>query len=276
MKAVFDCSNGTTGLVLEKVFAGARDLAPMLRNAVPDGDFPAHGPNPLATGALDDLSKEVKAANADCGAIFDADGDRVFFADDRGRKVEPAAAILMLAGRFRGDIALPVNIGPFVRGELAKAGRAVHDSRIGHYFLKKLMKEKQLSFAAEQSGHYYFNDFFGLDSGIFAALEFLDAVSELPEPLSAWIDRLPPHWISEEINFEVHDKDEAFARLLRRYSDQGKVSKLDGISIECPEWWCNVRASNTEPLVRLNLEATNADLYAQKFAELSGLLSGEK
>lgn len=277
LKIVFDCSNGTTGLVLEKLFADQQNCETTLLNKRPDGNFPAHGPNPMAEGAMDGLGREVAEKKADLGAVFDADGDRVFFVDDAGRKIEPAAAILLLGSRFKGAIALPVNIGPFVREQLAANGHETIDARVGHYFMKKLLKEKGSAFAAEQSGHYYFEHFFSLDSGILAAVEFINAVSELNMPLSAWVDQLPPRWISEEINFRVADKAAALAKLKSVYaSAAAKVSELDGLSLQFADWWCNVRASNTENFLRLNLEARSGELFKTKLSEISDLLSSIK
>src|SRR3989344_3586178 len=262
LRIVFDCSNGTTGLVLEKLFAGQQSCETTLLNKIPDGNFPAHGPNPLAAGAFNQLSAEVISKKADLGAIFDADGDRVFFVDNLGRPIEPAAAILLLSERFGGSIALPVNVGPFVRERLRALGREVVDARVGHYFLKKIMREKDLDFCAEQSGHYYFKKFFGLDSGIFAVIEFINAASALSVTLSDWIATLPPHWISEEINFEVADKEAALKRLKKLYERSAqKTSDLDGLSFEFADWWFNVRSSNTEDLLRLNLEAKSKKIF---------------
>ncbi len=274
LRVVFDCSNGTTGLVLKNLFAGKQTpIEAKLINERPDGNFPAHGPNPLAKGALDQLASAVVMSKSDLGAVFDADGDRVFFTDNLGRLVRPAAAILLLVSRFAGDLALPVNVGPFVKKALSKIGRKAIDSRVGHYFLKKLIKEKQLDFAAEQSGHYYFKEFFGLDSGILAALEFINAAADLRQPLAQWINQLPPHFISEEINFEVADKAAAIAALKEKYgSSAKKTSELDGLSMEFDQWWFNVRPSNTENLLRLNLEAESESWFKEKLTEITDLL----
>ena len=273
LKVVLDCSNGTTGPVLEQLFAVEQNCKTLLLNKNPDGNFPAHGPNPLAEGAMAELGREVVKNKADFGAVFDADGDRVFFVDDRGRRLDPTAATLILAKRFKGSLALPMNIGPFLRKELAAAGHEVADSRVGHYFLKKLMKEKKLGFAAEQSGHYYFKNFFNLDSGIFAAVEFINAVSELSGPLSKWVDAIAPRWISEETNFNVADKAAALEKLKSTYAPAAeKISELDGLSVWLGSWWFNVRASNTENLLRLNLEADSEALFLEKFQEVKEIL----
>ncbi len=274
LRIVFDCSDGTTGMVLEALFSVKQNCETILLNKNPDGNFPAHGPNPLSEGAFDQLSEAVIKNKADLGIIFDADGDRAFFVDDLGRRLDPSAAILMLAARFTGEVVLPVNIGPFVRKRLAEMNRQTVDSRIGHYFLKKITRERGADFAAEQSGHYYFKKFFGLDSGILSAIEFVCAVGELSVPLSVWVNQLPHRWISEEINFKVIDKEKALTQLKSDYSkNASRISELDGLSFEFKNWWFNVRPSNTEDFLRLNLEAENEQLFQAKMKEVGDLLS---
>ncbi len=273
---VCDCSNGTAGLVLKELFAGIPHLTVQMLHDRPDGNFPAHGPNPLAEGAQEELRRTVIRVHADAGVIFDADGDRVFFVDEKGNSLEPAAAILFLANCFRGDVLLPVNIGPFVRSQLLQQGRAAVDVRVGHHFVKQAMRAGGMEFAAEQSGHYYFKNFFYFDSGIFAAIQFANAVSALPMPLSEWIRQLPPHWISGEVNFEVADKEKKLKQLHLAYASQAsRIQELDGLSMEFPDWWFNVRASNTENLIRLNMEATREQVFKDRFSELRRLIFSE-
>ena len=277
IKVVMDCSNGTVGLVLESLFADKHWRETVLLNKNPDGNFPAHGPNPLASGAADELARVVVDSKADLGAIFDADGDRVFFVDNLGRKLDPAAAAILLAENFKGGIVLPANVGPFVRKELSRRGHETLNSRVGHYFLKKVMREKDLDFGAEQSGHFYFKKFFGLDSGIFAAIESINSVSGLTGKLSDWVDTLSSRWISEETNFLVADKKKAILELQNRYAAAAvEVSDLDGLSFQFSDWWFNVRPSNTEDLLRLNLEADNQKLFNLRMKEIADLLSGIK
>lgn len=279
LKVIFDCSNGTTGLVIEELRnLEIKKLDAILINEKPDGRFPAHGPNPMLEGAIDDLSKAVLGSKADRGVIFDADGDRVFFVDDKGRLIIPDAAIFLLAKNFKGPVVLPVNVGILARELLAKERRKIIDSRIGHYFIKKLIKEKKINFAAEISGHYYFKKFFYADSGIFSAMQFINIVSNLNKKLSEWIDSLPKYFRSGELNFTVHDKDGMLKKVEAFYKNLAKkISHLDGLTVEgdslAGEWRFNLRPSNTEDLLRLNLEAKDGVIFKKELKNLRLLLT---
>lgn len=277
LSVVFDCSNGTVGIVLQKLFRELRSSKFIILNSNPDGNFPAHGPNPMAEGAMDDLSEAVLKNKADLGVIFDADGDRVFFVDNKGRLILPEAAIFLLARNFKGPVVLTVNVGIVARELLAKNRRKIVDSRVGHYFVKKLIREKEIDFASEISGHYYFKKFFYADSGIFAAIQFMNAVSKLPVSLSSWIDSMPKYFRSGELNFEVKDKKEAIEKAKSYYRNRAKkVSDLDGLTMQGDGWWFNLRPSNTEDLLRLNLEAQHERIYNKMLLELKPLFSGKK
>lgn len=275
MKVVFDCSNGTTGLVIRQLSNSViGKLEIILINEKPDGNFPAHGPNPMAEGATEDLKNSVLKNKADLGVIFDADGDRVFFLDDLGKLAAPAAAITLLSKNFKGPIVLPVNVGISVRDQLEKSGKKIIDSKIGHYFVKKLIRERKIAFAAEISGHYYFQDFFYADSGIFGAIQFLNAVSGLGEKLSYWIARLPKYHASGELNFKIRDKEAAIKKVEKYYSGKAeKISRLDGLTMEANAWWLNLRPSNTEDLVRLNFEAKEKAVFEKELENLKSLLT---
>lgn len=275
LRAAFDCSNGTAGLVMQKL--GKRNtgkLEAVILNGRPDGNFPAHGPNPWAGGAIPALGRDVVKQKADCGAIFDADGDRVFFVDDKGRLVGPDHTAILMAQNFKGPVILDVRQGFLVREWLTAHKRKIVDSRVGHFFIKKLMRKKKIPFAAELSGHYYFKDFFYCDSGIFAAIQFLNAVSRLPGKLSEWIDAQPKYWQSGEINFAVKSKMEMMEKIWKKYERQAKrKSRLDGIKMEFgageSAYWFSIRASNTEDLLRLNLEAKEKSMFDVQLRELT-------
>lgn len=279
LKAVFDCSNGTTGIVLKELLRASSvkcQVSGILINEKPDGRFPAHGPNPMAEGAMDQLSKEVKKKKADLGVIFDADGDRAFFVDDLGRPIYSGVAALFMSQSFKGPIILDLVIG--YAGELiSQSGQKVIESRIGSYFIKKLMKEKKAKFGAESSGHFYFPvDGTYFDSGIMAVIYMINRASSIKRQassLSDWIDSLPEYYRSPELNFEVKDKTKFLKIMEEKYSKQAKnISHLDGVKMEFENWWFNLRPSNTEDLLRLNLEAKNESVYQQKLSELETLL----
>jgi len=282
LTVVFDCSNGTTGLVLRKVKSKREKVKGIFINDRPDGNFLAHGPDPLRPDALRDLIRAVQENKADCGVIFDADGDRVFFVDDKGKPLTADNAAILIGETEQGPVALDVRMGYGAREWFASHNRAVVDSRVGHYFIKKLMREKNISYAAELSGHYYFSDFFYCDSGIFAAIRFLNSVARLKQKgmkLSEWITAQPHYYQSREINFEVTDKEAMMKKVYDTYKDEARItSTLDGIKMEFGEgdkaWWFNVRPSNTENLLRLNLEAKDKKLFNAKLKEIKALIQG--
>lgn len=269
LRIVFDSSNGTTGAPLKAILEKRKDARAFFLNDVPDGNFPGHSPNPMGPGAMDRLKDEVVRRRADCGVIFDADGDRVFLVDDKGREVHADIVTRLLAERFPQPILIDVRIGWLIR----RAGIRFVESRVGHAFIKKTMRERDLAFGAEASGHYYFKDFFHADSGIRAALEILNAVSELAAKrfaLSRWIDSLPSTARSGELNFPTHAAPQKLLhRVKRRYAKGAeRVSERDGLTLEFPDWRANIRPSNTEPVIRLNVEAVSDELLARKIAEL--------
>jgi len=276
LRVVFDSSNGTTGLVIGKLKALVGDkLEMILINDQPDGDFPAHGPDPLQPGATDQLAAAIKKHQADLGVIFDSDGDRAFFVDNRGRLLIPDTAIILLAENFKGSTLLTINIGMLAREHFAREKRKVYDSRVGHYFVKQILLGKKVPFGAEPSGHYYFKDFFYADSGILSSLFFINSVSRLETSLSEWLDALPRYYRSGEVNFKISRPKEEVLRVMEEVMmpRKPKVSKLDGIRMDFNDWWCMVRASNTEPLIRLNVEAKDKKVFEKELAFLSELLS---
>ncbi len=273
LKVVFDCSNGTTGIILRKLFPSPKvkieksKVKAIFLNDKPDGNFPAHGPNPLLKGATRQLEKEVKKQKADLGIIFDGDGDRVFFVDNLGRWIDANEIGYILMQNFKP---------PYVVGAVSswrlKNIRSCDDlniSRTGHYFFKKLMRKKMANLGVEHSGHYYFKDFFYCDAGIFAAIVVLNFVSQLRGSLSDWLDELPGYYRSGEINFEVKNKKAMMDKIEKKYKkDAKKILKMDGLTMEFSGWWFNLRPSNTEDLLRLNMEATDKRVLLDKLAEI--------
>jgi len=285
IRVVFDCSNGTTGIILKRLFLKSK-LRSILINYNPDGSFPAHGPNPMVPGALRDLQLAVKKYKADLGVIFDADGDRVFFVDERGREIHSDIVAGLLGVAVKEDVILDLRCGYLARELLVKAGKKIIDSRVGAYFIKKLMREKKVEFAGELSAHYYFKDFFFADAGIFAAIQMINQVSLLKirgRSLAKWIDSLPTYFRSGELNFKVVNKSEAMKRIENFYKKSAsKISYLDGVKMEFSDaahaealakaWWFNIRPSNTENLLRLNLEAKDRKVFQSKLDEIKKLI----
>ncbi len=264
MKVVFDCSNGTTGRVVKKVNVKSGKLEVILMNDTPDGNFPAHGPNPLLKGAASELEKRVKKEKADLGVIFDADGDRVFFVDNRGRFIDANEIGFALMQMFRP---------PFVVSEISswrlKRVRGAVVSAVGHYFFKTMMRKKKASLGLEHSGHFYFKDFSYCDSGIFAAIAVINFVSGLSGGFAGWLDALPKYCRSGEINFSVADKKKILDRLEKAYGKKAdRISRLDGLTMEFTNYWFNVRPSNTENLLRLNVEAVSPGALKKVLKEI--------
>ncbi len=284
VSVVFDCSNGTTGKVLEKLFSikySVSGIKYVLINEKPDGNFPAHGPNPLAEGAIGDLQKTVVKNKADFGAIFDADGDRAFFVDDLGRVVPADAILYLLSKNFHGPVVTNILAGYLAADLFKKAKKKLIESRVGHYFIKNTMKVKKADFGGEFSGHYYFPlgaSYF--DSGILAAIYLMNAVAEMKaagQRLSGWLDGLPVFYRSGELNFEVKDKEGVMAMIEKKYSSVAeRVSKIDGLKMEfgppAGGWWFALRPSNTENLLRLVMEAQDKKVLDRRLAELKKLI----
>ena len=267
LKVIIDCSNGVTGPVLRGLFKHQPLLEAIFLNDQIDGHFPAHGPNPFVPGAQNQLQETVRRVTADLGVIFDGDGDRVFFVDNQGQAIDPHEAAYILMQEFRG---------PYVLGAISSwrlRQKKTHMSRVGHYFFKQLMRQKKANLGVEHSGHYYFKKFFYCDSGIFAAIHVLNFVSKLDIDLSQWLRKLPAYYRSGEINFTVKNSDVVLRSFKQKYEPKAlAVSTLDGVTIEYSDWWCNVRPSNTEPLIRLNMEAKSKDVLELRQKELTDFL----
>lgn len=256
LKVVFDCSNGMAGLVLKQLKTGK--IKTYFINEKSDGNFPAHGPNPLNPGAANQLQAAVKKHQADLGIIFDADGDRAFFVDNKGRLIDPDIIARLLVWQLKPKkIVVDVATGWLVkRLKIQNSGFKIIESKVGHYFIKKMMRSENADFGAEQSGHYYFKKFFGLDSGIMAGIEVINAVSGLPYRLSDFIEFLPRYY-HQEINIFIKKAEPVnlLKAVERTYQKEvKKVFRLDGLTMEFSDWWFNLRFSQTEPLARLNIE----------------------
>ncbi|OGM94278.1 hypothetical protein A2524_01235 [Candidatus Wolfebacteria bacterium RIFOXYD12_FULL_48_21] len=272
LDVVFDCSNGAAGSVIERLFSDS-----IILNGRPDGNFPNHAPDPLHAGSLRALQEGVVSNGADVGIIFDADGDRVFFIDDMGRFVDPDVVAYLLLWSLRPNrFVTDAKDGWLVRRQLLGAKRIA--GKTGHYHIKQVMRAKDAEFGCERSGHYYFKNFFYCDSGIMAAVAVLNALARLPYALSEFVDLLPATYRSPEINVPISPSvapAALFARIEAAYKkDAAAISKTDGIGMDFadPDWWFNVRLSNTEPLVRLNVEAQDKAVYDAQLKKLTYLL----
>ncbi|GAA1109265.1 phosphomannomutase/phosphoglucomutase [Arthrobacter flavus] len=274
LKVVVDAGNGMGGLTTPAVL-GDSLLSKLPLNIVPlyfelDGSFPNHPANPLEPENLRDLQAAVVSTQADIGIAFDGDADRCFVIDELGNPVSPSAVTAMVARReiVRAQaegVSAPVVIHNLITSravpELIErlGGRPVR-TRVGHSFIKAVMAEEGAVFGGEHSAHYYFKDFWNADTGMLAAMHVLAALGEQPGPLSDLAREYEPYFASGEINSRLEDVPAAVARVREEFGNDGvTVDELDGLTFTADDgsWWFNLRASNTEPYLRLNAEAVD-------------------
>lgn len=275
LKVVVDGGNGVGGYIFQKV---VKDLPIKI---VPlyceiDGNFPNHQPSPIEEQNLVDIKKKVKEEKADLGLAFDGDGDRVFLIDERGEGISATVTTAMIAKRMlekvpNSRILYNVICGWIVPETVKNNGGTSQVTKVGHSLIKAQMRKEDGLFAGEHSGHYYFKDLFYADSGMLASLVVFELISKEGKKLSEIKKEYEKYYLSGEINSEVEDQNKKIGELKEKYSD-GKQSDLDGISIEYPDWRFNVRSSNTEPLLRLNVEAKSREVMESKRDEVLKLI----
>jgi phosphomannomutase len=258
-KVVVDGGNGMAGVMVGPILEQLDlDLQTLRWN--PDGEFPDGEPNPLLPENRRIVTEAVTGNNADLGIAWDGDADRCFFIDDRGRFVDGDFLTALLAESVLekqpgAHILYDVRASRAVPDTVRAHGGTPHINRVGHAFFKSRMRDEGGAFGGEVSGHYYFAEFYNADSGTIPALLILELLSKRGKRMSELIDAFrSKYFISGEINSEVADADAKMAAIEERYGD-GEITKLDGISVDYEDWHFNVRASNTEPLLRLNLES---------------------
>ena len=267
LKVVIDAGNGMAGFTAPAVMQRLNvDLTPMYFEL--DGDFPNHEANPIEPENLKALQKKVKKEKADIGLAFDGDADRCFLIDENGDLVNPSALTCLIAARK-----LKANPGSTIIYNLIsskavseviteKGGNALR-SRVGHSYIKTLMAESGAVFGGEHSGHFYFEDFWGADSGMLAALYALAELMATPKSLSTLLEPYIRYVSSGEINSKVKDANKSIQLVKDKYQDNYQIDELDGLTVTAENWWFNLRASNTEPLLRLNVEADTQKQMAE-------------
>ncbi|MDX3402878.1 phosphomannomutase/phosphoglucomutase [Streptomyces violaceoruber] len=262
LKVVVDAGNGMGGHTVPTVFAGLPlDLVPMYFEL--DGTFPNHEANPLDPANLVDLQRRVREEGADLGLAFDGDADRCFVVDQDGEPVSPSAVTALVAARElarnggKGTVIHNLITSRSVPEVVRENGGTPERTRVGHSFIKAEMARTGAIFGGEHSAHYYFRDFWNADTGMLAALHVLAALGEQDRPLSALVAAYDRYAGSGEINSTVDDQQARLAAIRAVYEgrDDVTVDDLDGLTVQAPDWWFNVRPSNTEPLLRLNAEA---------------------
>ncbi|MFG2601247.1 phosphomannomutase/phosphoglucomutase [Streptomyces sp. NPDC048462] len=262
LKVVVDAGNGMGGHTVPTVFAGLPvDLVPMYFEL--DGTFPNHEANPLDPKNIVDLQARVVAEGADLGLAFDGDADRCFVVDERGEGVSPSAITALVAARElarnggSGTVIHNLITSHSVPEVVRENGGTPVRTRVGHSFIKAEMAAHGAIFGGEHSAHYYFRDFWNADTGMLAALHVLAALGGGPAPLSTLVSQYDRYAGSGEINSTVDDQPARTADVRAAFAHREGVTTddLDGLTVTAPDWWFNLRASNTEPLLRLNVEA---------------------
>ncbi|PIR44162.1 hypothetical protein COV23_01240 [Candidatus Wolfebacteria bacterium CG10_big_fil_rev_8_21_14_0_10_31_9] len=293
LKVVFDCSNGTTGIILEKLFYGNVKSKKVnvnkfktnslinyqLISELSDGNFPNHSPNPLVKSATKQIKKAVLKNKADLGVIFDGDGDRAVFIDNKGKIIDPDIIAYLLIWYLKPKkVVVNETTSLLVRGRHASSIKyQVIKSENGGYAIRQVMKKNNADFGCERSGHYYFKDFFNADSGIFSAIQIINAVSQLPYKFSEFVDLLPKYYRSGDININFQFSIFNFQKLIKRIESEYKknansISYIDGLRMDFSDYWFNIQLSNTEPIIRLNLEAQSKRVLEIKKKELLSLV----
>ena len=292
LRVVVDAANGMAGHTVPAVLQQSAGLDALPLEVIPlyfelDGSFPNHEANPLEPANLVDLQRAVVEHGADIGLAFDGDADRCFVVDNLGNPVTPSSVAAMVAKREilrvrdageTGEITVIHNLicSQTVADIITENGGTPLRTQVGHSFIKDTMRDSGAVFGGEHSAHYYFRDFWGADNGMLAALHVLSELGHADRPLSELVSEYSRYAESGEINSVVSDQGAVQEAVLRQFGDRGEVDRLDGLTIRGTThnqfWWFNVRASNTEPLLRLNVEAETTSLMEQIRDEVLGII----
>jgi phosphomannomutase len=291
LKVVVDAANGMGGLTVPAVLGTDAGLSKLPLEIVPmyfelDGTFPNHEANPLDPKNLVDLQKRVIQEGADIGLALDGDADRCFVIDEKGNPVSPSAvaAIVAVSEIARAKALGETNIhilhnlltSRAVKEFIEAAGAKATRTRVGHSLIKDEMARTGAIFGGEHSAHYYFKEFFGADNGMLAAMHVMREFGSQELPLSEFAARFDPYFSSGEINSTVADASAKIAQIKQEFKDSD-IDELDGVTVSSPAgqspwWWFNVRSSNTEPLLRLNVESEDKSLCDDLTSRVLGLI----
>jgi phosphomannomutase len=279
LTVVTDTANGMGGLVVPAVFARLPVKLVMLYPEL-DGSFPNHPADPIDPDNQRDLIRAVREHGADLGMAFDGDADRVFFVEEHAEAVSGSLITALVAKsmlqKYPGaNIVYNLICSWAVPEVIRENGGTPVRSRVGHSFIKQVMAETDAVFGGEHSGHYYFREHYRADSGLIAGLVVLQEMSKAGKPLSELLAPFRRYVSSGEINSTVEDQQRRIETLAEQFTD-GKQDRLDGLTVEYEDWWFNVRPSNTEPLLRLNVEARTKELLEEKTAEVLREIRGEE
>ncbi len=278
-KIVADTANGMVGPSLVKLFQNMPQLTLIPMYFEPDGNFPNHGGDPLHEENRDDIVKKVQEEKADFGIMNDPDGDRFFVIDSHGRFISGDFFTAIMSYYFLqknpgSTIIYDIRASKAVPDTVSKYGGRSLYNRVGHAYIKKRMADEDGVFAGEVTGHYYFRDFYKCDSGVAPLMYLLDLLSNASQTLEETVDQYESHYhISGEINNKVSDVKAKIAEIKDKYAPHAsEIIEVDGVTCEMGDWRFNLRGSNTEPLIRLNLEAKTIELMEEKRDELLALI----
>ena len=274
LKIAVDASNGMAGKVLPVVF-GELPIEIIEINFKLTGRF-RHQPNPLVEKYLSQVKSSVRKNQCDFGICFDGDADRLMMVDEKGRTISCDLITALMVPYFlenhpHSTVVYDLRSSRVVAEEIIKYGGTPRRERVGHAFMKKAMRDSHAIFGGELSGHFYYRDNFCTDSALITLVHLFNIVSEAAAPISELIEPLKRYHSSGELNFQVEDKQAKIDELSKRFSD-GQIDHLDGVSVGYKEWWFNCRPSNTEPLLRLNVEARSRELLDEKLAAIKEML----
>jgi len=274
LKIAIDASNGMAGKMVPALFSKLNlELIPL--NFVHNGTF-KHDPNPLQEENLAELKATVLKEKCSFGVCFDGDADRLMMVDENARTIPCDLMTALMADYFlkkepKSTIVYDLRSSRAVAEEIIKNGGTPRRERVGHAFMKKALHDSHAIFGGELSGHFYYRDNFYADSGMLTFVHMLNIVGQSKSPVSKLIEPLRRFFPSGEINFQIEDKKAKMDELARRYRD-GQVDWLDGVTVGYKDWWFNCRPSNTEPLLRLTVEAKSEKILKEKLAEIEGML----
>ena len=276
LRIIADAANGMGGLIAPRIFLGLPFHLEMLYGEL-DGSFPNHPADPIQEENLADLRARILATGADVGLAFDGDADRVFLVDELGQPLSGSTttaivAKAMLEKHPGATVLYNCICSKSVREVIAENGGIGVRTRVGHSFIKQVMAETGAVFGGEHSGHYYFADNYRADSGIIAALVVLEVLSRSGGPMSVLRRPFERYASSGEVNSTVDDPDAVLERVMARYAAEAEIDWLDGLTADFSSWWFNLRPSNTEPLLRLNVEAADGSAMRTRLAEVLDLV----
>lgn len=286
LKIVIDASNGMAGTMIPKLFGKGSPLGQVPGLTILEVNFDntsgnfAHEPNPLVESNLRQVQEAVIREKADLGVCFDGDADRCVIIDEKGKTVGCDHLTALLAKHFLAQtpgaaIVYDLRSTKAVAEEVTRAGGKPVRARVGHVFLKQAMADNNAVFGGELSGHFYFKNNYNADSGVISMCVVLSLLAKTKLPMSELITPIARYPQSGEINFSIEDKDGALNALRREFAPAAKgatIDELDGVTIDCfttHGWWCNIRKSNTEPLLRLNMEAKDAAILSRVLSEIA-------